>query len=214
MCFFVKAQNNNVAAIKSYYNSLNKNKLIDEMVTKNNLTYKEAHKLSGNPGDSIKKADLINILDNSSLVMIELRLKNAKDYSFDKDIYDFLEIYEDKTKITHLDKNNGEMTILGFDGGLKNIKYDEQESSSLLTAWEIIRTETPEVLIGNCWVFKDKSEDNHNFIMINGDKIRVYRSKYKDMYELNEFVRKFFNESEFKQRALLYEEGVILFSSL
>ncbi len=81
----------------------------------------------------------------------------------------------------------------------------------------VIEKEKPDVWLCDGQVFRDfnwERNNNTNYLFLKDDKIYVYRSRYKRMYELNNFVHKFFKEKQFKKRAILDEQlrnkGVVL----
>lgn len=73
-----------------------------------------------------------------------------------------------------------------------------------------VQEEKPEILLSNGGVFANNTNESTNYLFLKGEKIYVYRSKCKDIYELNHFVHVFFNEKKFKERAILNEKGLVL----
>jgi hypothetical protein len=207
--FYLAAQHKNIEEIKHYYRSIDKNKLIDILIEENKELYSESYELFNISVDSImqnKNEDLENLRSDNSNIILVPKMKNAKNYSFDKNIYDFLCVDTANTQIRYYNMQKEEETILTHER-LETFTHSGKSLRDFRNMINVIKKEKPEVILIASWIFQNKSNDNINYLFIKGDIIYVYRSKYKDMYELNQFVREFFKEKEFKKWAILNEKG-------
>jgi hypothetical protein len=208
---YLAAQHKNLATIKQYYHSIDKVSLFNILIEKNKELYRESYELFNISVDSImQNKNLINVRsDSCSIIILVPKMKNAKNYSFDKNIYDFLQIDTANTQIRYYNTQKGEETILTHER-LETFTYSGKSLRDFKNMIDVINKEKPEVLLIESWIFQDKSNDNVNYLFLKEDTIYVYRSKYKDIYELNQFVRKFFKEKEFREWAILNEKGLRL----
>ncbi|GAB6013422.1 hypothetical protein [Viscerimonas tarda] len=218
ICFMhsclMSAQHKNLDEIRNYYYSLDKAQLIDTLVRSNveskNFKKSYSYEILHIPIDSLIQEinnDLANI-HSSSIIMLVPILKNAGNYTYDKNIYDFLYVDTIETQIRRHDIRGGVETIFNC-YEVVSYKYSRRELRDLKNALESIEKEKPEIwLLGSRTVFTDfnyRSGDKH-YLYLKGDQVFVFRLKHKDIYELNHFVRKFFKEEEFKKRAIFLEE--------
>jgi hypothetical protein len=216
----VSQHNINIVSIKHYYHSINKEKLIDTMLVKYMERCKEVDELFESSAYTVnilqqnkriveQNKNLANIRNDSSIIVPAIKFKNVVDYSFDKNIYDFLCIDSAKIEIRYYHKQKEEVTVLNMES-LRNIEYSGKNLKNLRYILDIIEKEKTEILLVENWVFSDSKSYHVNYLFLKENKIYVYRSKYKDVHELNQFVHKFFKEKEFKGRAILNEKGYIL----
>ena len=231
VCFvsvYVSAQHKNLEEIKVYYNSIDKRTFIDSLLRDNiecYKTYSYSYNTLNISVDSMlieHREELANIYSDSSIIVPVLMLKNAEEYTFKKNIYDFVYVDTADIHIWYLDKRKGIRTILRSGCYFTdNTSHYKKELKDFQLAVEFIEKENPEVLFTFSYVFYDPKiryngkHSNDNYLYLKGDKIYVYRSKYKKVYELNQFVRKFFREKKFKERAIFDErsrvDGIVLY---
>lgn len=204
-------QNKNLEAIKKYYYSIDKNQLTDSLLEVNIENYKESFDLnfleiSIDSAINIRSKEIGNIRSDNSLIILILILKNIENYTFKKNIYDFLYIDPTDIQIRYYNKLDKTETILSKNKFLENIKYyEKKEILEFEKTVDLINKEKNAIwLLGAGTIFSDFKYDsgNTNYIFLKNDEIYVYRSRHKDFYELNQFVRKFFNEKKFKKRAV------------
>ncbi|WP_163357917.1 hypothetical protein [Dysgonomonas sp. 25] len=200
-----------ISNIKHYYNSLSKSVLIDSLKSKMINTYQDHYIDSGYPIDSIiNKGYLAEISSENSVIVLAPEMKNAANYNFEKDIYDFLTVDTVLTKIVYYNNETSTLTLFDLNTGLRKIEYSKKIQKDMNRAWDYVSKEKPDLLMIESWIFKDKNSDNVNLFLVKDGKIYVYRTKYKDTYELNHFIRKFFKEKEFIEHAILNEKGLML----
>ncbi|NDV70023.1 hypothetical protein D0T66_14055 [Dysgonomonas sp. 25] len=174
-------------------------------------TYQDHYIDSGYPIDSIiNKGYLAEISSENSVIVLAPEMKNAANYNFEKDIYDFLTVDTVLTKIVYYNNETSTLTLFDLNTGLRKIEYSKKIQKDMNRAWDYVSKEKPDLLMIESWIFKDKNSDNVNLFLVKDGKIYVYRTKYKDTYELNHFIRKFFKEKEFIEHAILNEKGLML----
>ncbi|GHT35237.1 hypothetical protein FACS189434_12750 [Bacteroidia bacterium] len=223
LCFaynYAVAQHSNLDRIKNYYSSIDKRYLIDslfkyhirmecQMIDTLTAWGLSIDTITINKWSAKSYQNLARIRNDSSVILLVPKFKNAVNYSFSKNIYDFVAIDTIETEIRYINIQKGEVTILNHNQFFCNNQHSKKELKDLKKLQEAIDREKPEVLFLGNWIFSN-SEKNNNYLFLKGDEIYIYRSRYRDMYELNRFVRKFFSrDKDFKERAILNERGLV-----
>lgn len=203
------AQSTNVEKIRDYYHSLDKNTLIDSMILSSGCEFNDLCEFIF--GDStVKREDMITVLKDNSVIALSLKTKNTIEYTFKKNIYDYLAIDTIETRVMCFNDRNGKLAVLDSQRGLRIPEYFGRDYKRLTKVWELIRREKPDAIFVSSWIFAYRDSDDIDYMWLKDGKIYIYLSKYRDVYELNKYIRKFLKEKRFKRDAILYEQGLEL----
>ncbi|KGN77734.1 hypothetical protein HW49_09915 [Porphyromonadaceae bacterium COT-184 OH4590] len=182
----LNAQGQGISKIKSYYNSINKSEIIENSWGVERLK-----------SDGIDT--LIDFYRDSSLIILTPKFdkKTITDYSFEKDICDFLSIDTLATELVYFNAQKNVIATLGKGVGTTRYLYPSPGFVSNAIKRTIqflseIQQLKPDIIFYPTEYFKDYKLNhyNENYLLLFGDKIYVYRTYYKDLIELNEFTRK------------------------
>jgi hypothetical protein len=210
LCISVFSQNNNLENIKRYCYEVNKDSLVDNILREIYINHSKEYlefDVFFNDKESIAK-----MKSNNSIIMPYLILDKSKlsNFSFDKNIYDYLVIDSNVTTIGYYDTLSNKLYTLNYKG----------HSYMVNNISKTIIYRNPEIIFAVSMIFADNkfnsnlskkhrlrnlNKINVNYMFLKEDKIYVYRSKYKKIYELNDFVRKFLDEKEFIKMAKIYK---------
>ena len=187
----LNAQNTGIANIKEYYHSINKSEIIGNSWG--------VERLKNDGIDTV-----IDLYRDSSLIILTPKFdkKTITNYSFDKDICDFLSV---DTLATELVYSNAQKNIIATLGkGVGTTRYLYPFSSLALNMIEEtiqflseIQQLKPDIIFYPTKYFADykMKHGNKNYLLLFGDKMYVYRTYYKDLTELNEFTKKHYNKA-------------------
>lgn len=182
----LNAQGQGISKIKSYYNSINKSEIIE------NASGLERFKDYG--VDTI-----VDYYIDSSMIILTPKFdkKTIANYSFDKDICDFLSIDTLATELVYCNAQKNVIATLGKGMGTTRYLYPSPGFVSNAIKRTIqflseIQQLKPDIIFYPTEYFKDYKLNhyNENYLLLFGDKIYVYRTYYKDLIELNEFTKK------------------------
>lgn len=200
--------------LSSYYNSIDKNRLVDNVIYHYIEDYKELWKDFGYSIESEvnRYATIWNEMrSDSSIILLTPILNDVENYSFKKDIYSYLDIDTTRTKILYLNKEKGVISAIEE----SDVRLDIELSKQVLRKWqnalETIKKEKPDAWLAQSRTFmtSDKIWSNANLLYLKDNKIYVVRIKNGRVYELNKFVRTFFKEKEFKEGAIDDRMGIV-----
>ena len=188
----LNAQNTGIANIKEYYHSINKSEIIGNSWG--------VERLKNDGIDTV-----IDLYRDSSLIILTPKFdkKTITNYSFDKDICDFLSV---DTLATELVYSNAQKNIIATLGkGVGTTRYLYPFSSLALNMIEEtiqflseIQQLKPDIIFYPTKYFADykMKHGNKNYLLLFGDKMYVYRTYYKDLIELNEFTKKHYKKAQ------------------
>ena len=158
----------------------------------------------------IRERNLEVIKNGNTLVFLYPKLQNAKEFRFSKNIYDFLVVDTTLTKVIHLNEKNGGLTYLTASGNIRNFTgYSRRIMRNLRRFFSFIEEQEPDVLFLSGRIFWE-GRNNSNYLFMKDGEVFVFRTRNGRVYELNRFVRRFFNEEEFIRRAILEEQGLVM----
>ena len=205
---WVAAQSHvNLEKLRKYYHSIDKSEFVDSLKRQYTENMIEIWESLDQPVDSMLRQEdnsyWEQMRSDSTILMLIPRIRNAENYSFKENIYDFLETDSVGAQILFFNKAKGIVHILRGDGQQVQSELTKKEKRRWLNLLEVIKREKPDVWFGGgntfsrCFYYKRK----YNLLYLKDNKIYVVRLKNGRVYELNRFVRKFYNEKEFKKRA-------------
>lgn len=150
---------------------------------------------------------------DSSIILLAPILNDAEKYSFKKDIYSYLDIDTTKTQILYLNKEKGVISKIGDSDLWFDIELTKRELRTWQNALETIKKANPDAWLAEGEIFITSYDDrsNTNLLYLKDNKIYVVHIKNGRVYELNKFVRTFFKEKEFKERAINDRMGIVWF---
>lgn len=210
------AQNSEITEkLSSYYNSIDKNRLVDNAI----YLFIENHKEFWEDfGYSIKSevdryaTNWNEMRSDSSIILLTPILNDAEKYSFKKDIYDYLDIDTTRTQILYLNKEKGVISNIGDSDLWLDIELTKRELRKWQDALETIKKVKPDAWLaegGTFITYGNNAWSNTNLLYLKDNKIYVVRIKNGRVYELNKFVRTFFKEKEFKEGAINDRMGIV-----
>ena len=188
----LNAQNTGIANIKEYYHSINKSEIIGNAWG--------VERLKNDGIDTI-----IDLYRDSSLIILTPKFdkKTITNYSFDKDICDFLSVDTLATELVYCNAQKNVIATLGK--GVGTTRYLYPFSSLALNMIEEtiqflseIQQLNPDIIFYPPKYFADykMKHGNENYLLLFGDKMYVYRTYYKDLIELNEFTKKHYKKAQ------------------
>lgn len=212
------AQKSEIAEkLSSYYNSIDKDRLVDNAI----YHFIENHKEFWEEfGYSIKSevdryaTNWNEMRSDSSIILLTPILNDVENYSFRKDIYSFLDIDTTRTQILYLNKDKGVISNIVDSDLWLDIELTKRELRKWQNALEAIRKAKPDAWLaegGTFITYGNNAWSNTNLLYLKDNKIYVVRIKNGRVYELNKFVRTFFKEKEFKERAINDRMGIVWF---
>ncbi len=203
ICIYSNAQNSNIEELKNQYQSLDKNTLVENILT----NYNEQ-----NSDFPLTKNDVGILLDDASIISLELKTNNIDNYDYGKNIYDFIAINPQKSKMFYFDKEYNIFFILDAEHGYQKEDISTNDKTTRFDdAWSKVKEVNADAYMIDNWILKEATSDSYNFSYLKDGKIYVYRMNDNLTYELNEFIHKFFQEEEFKQKSSFYEKDLIMF---
>ena len=188
----VNAQNTGIANIKKYYHSINKNKIIE-----NSWGVK---RLKNDGIDTV-----IDLYRDSSLIILTPKFdkKTITNYSFDKDICDFLSVDTSATELVYCNAQKNVIATLGKEVGTTrylstSLGFVSNGIKRTIQFLSEIQQLKPDIIFYPTKYFADykMKHGNKNYLLLFGDKIYVYRTYYKDLIELNEFTKKHYKKAQ------------------
>jgi len=188
----LNAQNTGIANIKEYYHSINKSEII------------------GNSwGVELLKNDgidtVIDLYRDSSLIILTPKFdkKTITNYSFDKDICDFLSVDTSATELVYCNAQKNVIATLGKEVGTTrylstSLGFVSNGIKRTIQFLSEIQQLKPDIIFYPTKYFADykMKHGNKNYLLLFGDKIYVYRTYYKDLIELNEFTKKHYKKAQ------------------
>lgn len=188
----VNAQNTGIANIKEYYHSINKSEIIENSWG--------VERLKNDGIDTV-----IDLYRDSSLIILTPKFdkKTITNYSFDKDICDFLSVDTLATELVYCNAQKNIIVTLGK--GVGTTRYLYPFSSLALNMIEEtiqflseIQQLKPDIIFYPTKYFADykMKHGNKNYLLLFGDRMCVYRTYYKDLIELNEFTKKHYKKAQ------------------
>ena len=188
----LNAQNTGIANIKEYYHSINKSEII------------------GNSwGVELLKNDgidtVIDLYRDSSLIILTPKFdkKTITNYSFDKDICDFLSVDTLATELVYCNAQKNVIATLGKEVGTTrylstSLGFVSNGIKRTIQFLSEIQQLKPDIIFYPTKYFADykMKHGNKNYLLLFGDKIYVYRTYYKDLIELNEFTKKHYKKAQ------------------
>ena len=188
----VNAQNTGIANIKEYYHSINKSEII------------------GNSwGVELLKNDgidtVIDLYRDSSLIILTPKFdkKTITNYSFDKDICDFLSVDTSATELVYCNAQKNVIATLGKEVGTTrylstSLGFVSNGIKRTIQFLSEIQQLKPDIIFYPTKYFADykMKHGNKNYLLLFGDKMYVYRTYYKDLIELNEFTKKHYKKAQ------------------
>ena len=188
----LNAQNTGIANIKEYYHSINKSEIIENSWG--------VERLKNDGIDTV-----IDLYRDSSLIILTPKFdkKTITNYSFDKDICDFLSVDTLATELVYCNAQKNVIATLGK--GVGTTRYLYPFSSLALNMIEEtiqflseIQQLNPDIIFYPTKYFADykMKHGNKNYLLLFGDKMYVYRTYYKDLIELNEFTKKHYKKAQ------------------
>ena len=188
----VNAQNTGIANIKEYYHSINKSEII------------------GNSWgvERLKNDDIDTVIDlyrDSSLIILTPKFdkKTITNYSFDKDICDFLSIDTSATELVYCNAQKNVIATLGKEVGTTrylstSLGFVSNGIKRTIQFLSEIQQLKPDIIFYPTKYFADykMKHGNKNYLLLFGDRMYVYRTYYKDLIELNEFTKKHYKKAQ------------------
>lgn len=141
----------------------------------------------------------VGFLKGKTVPMLVVQFVNMDNYDLSKNIYDHITI--DSTRVFTLACVDNNMNVLAFanyyDGtyAYSEVKTERPEQIERLEqVIKNINSQEPETILF-CHSLKD-FHDLNSFMFIKAGKIYVYRVVEGDVFELNEYIRQFFQEDK------------------
>lgn len=201
ICLYINAQNSIIEELRNYYRSLNKDILVEKILTNYNK----------NSDFSLTKNDVGILLKDGAIISLEMKTNNISNYDYKKNIYDFIAINQQKSKIFSYDNEYKILFRLDAEHGYYKEDISANEKSNHFDiAWRKIKETNADAYMIDNWILKEDTGENINLGYLKDGKIYVYRMIDNVTYELNEFIHKFFKEEEFKQKSSFYEKDLIM----
>ena len=188
----LNAQNTGIANIKEYYHSINKSEIIENSWG--------VERLKNDGIDTV-----IDLYRDSSLIILTPKFdkKTITNYSFDKDICDFLSIDTLATELVYCNAQKNVIATLGKEVGTTrylstSLGFVSNGIKRTIQFLSEIQQLKPDIIFYPTKYFADykMKHGNKNYLLLFGDKIYVYRTYYKDLIELNEFTKKHYKKAQ------------------
>jgi len=129
--------------------------------------------------------------------------KTITNYSFDKDICDFLSIDTLATELVYCNAQKNVIATLGKEVGTTrylstSLGFVSNGIKRTIQFLSEIQQLKPDIIFYPTKYFADykMKHGNKNYLLLFGDKIYVYRTYYKDLIELNEFTKKHYKKAQ------------------
>ena len=188
----LNAQNTGIANIKEYYHSINKREII--------VNSWGVERLKNDGIDTV-----IDLYRDSSLIILTPKFdkKTITNYSFEKDICDFLSIDTSATELVYCNAQKNVIATLGKEVGTTrylstSLGFVSNGIKRTIQFLSEIQQLKPDIIFYPTKYFADykMKHGNKNYLLLFGDKIYVYRTYYKDLIELNEFTKKHYKKAQ------------------
>ena len=188
----LNAQNTGIANIKEYYHSINKSEIIENSWG--------VERLKNDGIDTV-----IDLYRDSSLIILTPKFdkKTITDYSFEKDICDFLSIDTLATELVYCNAQKNVIATLGKEVGTTrylstSLGFVSNGIKKTIQFLSEIQQLKPDIIFYPTKYFADykMKHGNKNYLLLFGDKMYVYRTYYKDLIELNEFTKKHYKKAQ------------------
>ena len=188
----VNAQNTGIANIKEYYHSINKSEIIGNSWG--------VERLKNDGIDTV-----IDLYRDSSLIILTPKFdkKTITNYSFDKDICDFLSIDTSATELVYCNAQKNVIATLGKEVGTTrylstSLGFVSNGIKRTIQFLSEIQQLKPDIIFYPTKYFADykMKHGNKNYLLLFGDRMYVYRTCYKDLIELNEFTKKHYKKAQ------------------
>ena len=188
----VNAQNTGIANIKEYYHSINKSEIIENSWG--------VERLKNDGIDTV-----IDLYRDSSLIILTPKFdkKTITNYSFEKDICDFLSIDTLATELVYCNAQKNVIATLGKEVGTTrylstSLGFVSNGIKRTIQFLSEIQQLKPDIIFYPTKYFADykMKHGNKNYLLLFGDKMYVYRTYYKDLIELNEFTKKHYKKAQ------------------
>ena len=188
----VNAQNTGIANIKEYYHSINKSEIIGNSWG--------VERLKNDGIDTV-----IDLYRDSSLIILTPKFdkKTITNYSFDKDICDFLSIDTSATELVYCNAQKNVIATLGKEVGTTRylstpLGFVSNGIKRTIQFLSEIQQLKPDIIFYPTKYFADykMKHGNKNYLLLFGDRMYVYRTYYKDLIELNEFTKKHYKKAQ------------------
>ena len=188
----LNAQNTGIANIKEYYHSINKSEIIENSWG--------VERLKNDGIDTV-----IDLYRDSSLIILTPKFdkKTITNYSFDKDICDFLSIDTLATELVYCNAQKNVIATLGKEVGTTrylstSLGFVSNGIKRTIQFLSEIQQLKPDIIFYPTKYFADykMKHGNKNYLLLFGDKMYVYRTYYKDLIELNEFTKKHYKKAQ------------------
>jgi len=211
------AQQSNLEIIKNHYRSINLFEKIEELYSEYSQMWREINDTIYSWGlqidtvyqNLIRQKTMQKIRNEHSVVFLYPKIRNAEKFRFSKNIYDFITIDINRTRIIHFNEQEGKFSVLDRET-LRSSTYSGRKKRKLKHFFQFINEKMPDALLMEGVIFRDACRNNTNYLFLKDDKIFVYRTENGNVYELNRFIRRFFDEKDFVRRAILAEQGLVL----
>ena len=188
----LNAQNTGIANIKEYYHSINKSEIIENSWG--------VERLKNDDIDTV-----IDLYRDSSLIILTPKFdkKTITNYSFDKDICEFLSVDTLATELVYCNAQKNVIATLGKQVGTTrylstSLGFVSNGIKRTIQFLSEIQQLKPDIIFYPTKYFADykMKHGNKNYLLLFGDKIYVYRTYYKDLIELNEFTKKHYKKAQ------------------
>ena len=188
----LNAQNTGIANIKEYYHSINKSEIIENSWG--------VERLKNDDIDTV-----IDLYRDSSLIILTPKFdkKTITNYSFDKDICDFLSVDTLATELVYCNAQKNVIATLGKEVGTTrylstSLGFVSNGIKRTIQFLSEIQQLKPDIIFYPTKYFADykMKHGNKNYLLLFGDKMYVYRTDYKDLIELNEFTKKHYKKAQ------------------
>jgi hypothetical protein len=142
----------------------------------------------------------INLRQEKTIPMLVVNFSKTEMFNYENNIYDYMIIDSMRVFTFACVKNNSKVwAFANFFGGRyaycnidENLKgYSNTKRNALKNVIRGINRHSPELIL-YCASMAGFHDDN-GFMFVKNDQIFVFRVIERDVYELNEYIRKFFN---------------------
>ena len=197
----LNAQNTGIENIKHIYSSIDKSYIVENAYRRELYT-------------SLGIDTIIDFYrDFSTIILVPtFDKKNILNYSFDKDVCDFMSVKPSNVELVYCNTLKNIVVALSesmsFYGPTYRIYYYPTTSADSILrkrynafSEKIIRDLSeikkfePDVILLASPYFQDyKNRENTNYLLLFSDRIYIYRTYYKDLIEINEYVRRHYKK--------------------
>lgn len=190
------SQNNVIMQLKQFYESADMDCYIAKIQKNVNEYFVIGNKMWGNDKYGIPPRN-IELHKGEVVPMLTIQFVNTDSFNLENDIYDFITIDSSIVfTLACVDKNmNVKAFAHFFDGvnGYFDIDLSLKNFVNYLKLKHVIKNinnQKPELILYNHVLAG--FHDNNGFMYVKNGKIYVYRVEEKDVFELNDYIRKFF----------------------